>query len=300
MAAFYIAITGSSLIYLASQSLHTDLWPFIIGIIITYMYGYTFIRARFIFATIGSWFVFFVYYIALVYVIPYNQAFFIPSLILLTIINLLGMLVSYNMELATRKEFLMKRLIEKESEQLSNANMQLALKNKQLENLSHQDGLTRLANRRYFDQQLNIDFSRCVRYGYPLSIVMIDVDYFKRYNDTLGHQAGDECLKVISNILKSTCKRPTDLAARYGGEEFVLILYKNTQKDARILCQSIQDRLAKNALIHPDSPIGKYVTVSIGISCLYPTKENNPKSLVKMADDALYKAKSLGRNRIEM
>lgn len=160
------------------------------------------------------------------------------------------------------------------------------------------DGLTGVANRRRFDEFLQVEWRRCRRSKSPLTILMIDIDHFKNYNDCYGHQAGDACLQSIARELKRGFGRSHDLVARYGGEEFVCLMpdcdtYAGLVK-AEEICRSIQALGIK----HEASPTKDVVTISIGISTVIPSREETPEAFLKMADDGLYKAKSSGRNQI--
>ncbi|WP_214510268.1 GGDEF domain-containing protein [Pseudomonas brassicacearum] len=170
--------------------------------------------------------------------------------------------------------------------------------NRQLYELSNTDGLTGIANRRYFDEVLHSEWRRSLRAGTVLSLMLIDVDYFKKYNDHYGHQAGDDCLRRVAQALKTHAQRAGDRVARYGGEEFVLITSTNTGIDkalehAQAICQATQDL----ALPHEMSPFGM-VTVSIGLAVTAFIKEGTADELLKQADQALYSAKERGRNQV--
>ncbi len=299
-AAFYIVLTGSGMIFMASISPGGLLWPYVFGIVLSYIFGYTFIRTRFLYATAAAWIVFVLYAVVLSDVLETNRSYYITTLILLAIVNILGMLVSYTIELSARKEFLLRLMLAQEGFKLANANKELLRLNQKLEEFSYSDALTLLANRRHFDERLKSDFSRAVRYGAVLTLVIIDIDFFKRYNDIYGHQAGDICLQKVAEVFRSVCKRPTDFVARYGGEEFALVFYNDSAQNIEKLCQEIQQRLSDEALIHPDSPIGNYVTLSMGIASIVPVSTNTAYKLINAADRALYLAKSNGRNRIEV
>lgn len=160
------------------------------------------------------------------------------------------------------------------------------------------DPLTNLANRRQLDLSLRQEWSRAQRANTPISLAIIDVDYFKRYNDTLGHQAGDSCLQQVALTLKSIAHRPTDLAARFGGEEFVLLLAATEINGALQLAEKARAAVEAQALAHPASGIGPYVTVSIGVASICPNKDSAISSLLAAADAALYQAKQQGRNRV--
>lgn len=159
------------------------------------------------------------------------------------------------------------------------------------------DGLTGVANRRQFDHVMGAEWSRCGRSGQPLSLLMIDVDHFKRYNDCYGHQQGDACLRAIAGAVKAAMRRPHDLAARYGGEEFACILPDTGNEGALVKAREIEQAVRALALPHSGAPEA-IVTVSIGAASV--TKQEpagTPASLVKAADTQLYRAKREGRGR---
>jgi diguanylate cyclase (GGDEF)-like protein/PAS domain S-box-containing protein len=167
------------------------------------------------------------------------------------------------------------------------------------EKLAMMDGLTGLANRRLLDQTLTGEWSRAVRAHAPLSLLLIDVDYFKPYNDIYGHLEGDECLRVIANAVKTVLQRPTDLLARYGGEEFVVVLPNTTSDGARQLSDTIRRVIEQRAIPHVGSTYA-VVTVSIGCATHTPAIEDNVNNLLMAADAALYRAKFTGRNRVAL
>jgi len=168
--------------------------------------------------------------------------------------------------------------------------------NRQLETLSTTDGLTGIANRRHFDALLASEWSRAARLQKPLALAMIDVDWFKQYNDHYGHQDGDECLRQVARVLAGCVQRAGDLAARYGGEEFAFIAPNCDAQQARRLATKIQQAFAGLMLPHQRSQFGR-VTVSIGVASKVPQPGDTPHCLVREADQALYQAKEQGRNR---
>lgn len=174
---------------------------------------------------------------------------------------------------------------------------QLNVANEELQRLSMTDGLTGIANRRLFDDMLLREWRRCTRIGKPLSVVLLDVDHFKKYNDRYGHQAGDDCLKTVAREVAAAAPRPGDLAARYGGEEFVLVLGETDQEGAKRVAERICERVFGLKMMHEDSPYD-YVTASCGVSSMIPKDSLSPDVLVKSADQALYQAKEQGRNRV--
>ncbi|TVQ10607.1 MAG: diguanylate cyclase [Leptolyngbya sp. DLM2.Bin27] len=169
--------------------------------------------------------------------------------------------------------------------------------NTTLERLATLDGLTHIPNRRRFDQYLDQEWQRLVREQQPLSLIMFDVDFFKPYNDCLGHQQGDEALIAIAAAATRSVKRAADLLARYGGEEFAVILPNTRRTGAEIVAKTLQQEIAALHIAHPQSPVSDYLTVSIGIASVVPTADQAPEDLIAAADAALYQAKRRGRDR---
>jgi len=164
--------------------------------------------------------------------------------------------------------------------------------------LSLTDGLTGVANRRHFNDRLESEWRRCARANLPLSLIMIDIDHFKLYNDRYGHQAGDLCLQEVSAAMKRCAARPQDLLARYGGEEFILLLPQEGPEGAEAVAQRIQDEVRKLAVPHEASPTAAIVTVSMGLaSAMPPLERQDANALIRSADANLYQAKQGGRNR---
>lgn len=177
--------------------------------------------------------------------------------------------------------------------------MLLKVKTDQLEELSHLDGLTSIANRRHFDEVLSKEQGRLHRLGGDLSLIMLDIDFFKAYNDNYGHGTGDECLIQVAKALSGIVKRPTDLLARYGGEEFAVILPDTNLEGALQVAESLHDEINRLNLTHEFSPIADHVTVSLGVANLATEPASaDLEDLLKRADSALYKAKETGRNRV--
>lgn len=182
---------------------------------------------------------------------------------------------------------------------LQESQRKLAEANKALEKLTALDGLTGIANRRRFDQELKSSWSRSIRQSTSLSLIMIDIDFFKLYNDYYGHQQGDECLKQVALILNMTATRETDLVARYGGEEFGVILPETGLKGALELAENMRNNIDELKMEHKDSKISDHVTISLGVATAIPEQETKPELLVSAADQALYKAKEEGRNQVK-
>jgi diguanylate cyclase (GGDEF)-like protein len=159
------------------------------------------------------------------------------------------------------------------------------------------DGLTGVCNRRYFDEHLKCEWDRAVRLGTSLSLAMVDVDLFKRYNDHYGHQAGDECLRRVAAVMKTCLRRPTDRVARYGGEEFALLMPDTDAAGALHLARQIRQGLVEAHIDHAASSVGALLTISVGIATRAPDVVNDAGALLKAADEQLYLAKSRGRDQ---
>jgi diguanylate cyclase (GGDEF)-like protein len=169
--------------------------------------------------------------------------------------------------------------------------------NLELKRLATSDGLTHVANRRHFDEHLQQEWQRMMREQLPLSLILCDIDFFKAYNDTYGHQVGDDCLRQVATVIQKAAKRSVDLAARYGGEEFAVILPNTDLEGAEQVATSIRDSIQNLGVAHDSSKISEFVTVSIGVSCTIPNQIVAPEMLIAAADRALYQAKAEGRDR---
>lgn len=197
------------------------------------------------------------------------------------------------------KAFVHKLQRDKVFEALQKAQAELEKQNIELLRLSQLDGMTEIANRRYFDECIIIEMKRSVRNQQPLSVIMLDVDHFKRYNDTYGHLQGDDCLRKIPAIIKKQLHRPADLIARYGGEEFVLLLPETDLDGAKIIAESICTAIFNAKIPHGSSTTASYVTVSLGVTSGLPSSSDTPEQWLKQADEMLYQAKASGRNQAQ-
>lgn len=211
-------------------------------------------------------------------------------LILLLAVAIIGQRLLVDMHRRSRAE-----------RQLLSAREELLDANARLEILASQDALTGLANRRSFDQALEVEIRRAQRQGSDLTLMLLDIDHFKRYNDHYGHLAGDECLRSVADLLQRCMRRPGDLAARYGGEELAVILPNTSSEGAEAIALAFMANLQRSALPHENSPFQR-ITVSIGLTSLSPGHQDSATSalsLIDAADQALYRAKANGRNRLE-
>ena len=176
--------------------------------------------------------------------------------------------------------------------------LQLVHQQRLLEQLASLDGLTGIPNRRQFDATLLKEWHRCQRNQQPLSLIVADVDFFKKYNDALGHAAGDRVLQEVAATLRQAARRPGDLVARYGGEEFVLLLPETNATGAQALAEGLQQLLHSKALPHPDSSLGPWLTMSMGGNTIVPSTTALDPEFFALADAALYRAKHQGRNQV--
>lgn len=177
------------------------------------------------------------------------------------------------------------------------SHLTFSLQGELLRKMATIDGLTGVANRQRFDEQLDLEWAQSGRDGEPLSLLMIDVDFFKRYNDHYGHQSGDDCLKKVGAALKSVSRRPYDFVARYGGEEFVMMLPKTDVNGAQHVAGKILAAIRDLKIEHLASDVAPAVTVSVGVASLQASQQTSPFVLVSQADMALYQAKKAGRNQ---
>jgi diguanylate cyclase (GGDEF)-like protein len=171
------------------------------------------------------------------------------------------------------------------------------LENRRVGEMASRDGLTGLKNRRAFDEHLRRVWQLAQRDGRSLSVMLIDVDFFKAFNDSLGHQAGDAALQSIANVVAATARRPLDLSARYGGEELAIILFDVTREHVALVAEGVQRRVEALKIRHPTSTVAPVVTVSTGVAFVRPSSERSPQGAIMLADRGLYAAKNAGRNR---
>lgn len=188
-------------------------------------------------------------------------------------------------------------LLQQEIKERQRAEAALVVANLELKRLAVLDDLTGVANRRHFNESLNKEWRRMAREQCPLSLILGDIDYFKKYNDTYGHLAGDFCLQQVAQAISRAIKRPADILARYGGEEFAAILPNTDTEGALQVAEAMRDEVLNLKITHGQSAIYKYVTLSLGIVSLVPQHNYDPSILITAADKALYEAKKQGRNR---
>lgn len=194
-----------------------------------------------------------------------------------------------------------KKLVEYQSELLKlkiKELTELQDANCKLENLSLSDGLTGIANRRSFDQYIQVSWENAIRSQSPLSIIMGDIDFFKQYNDNYGHLKGDDVLIAVAKNMASNLKRPLDFIARYGGEEFIIILPETDAKGAMYIAEEIREGIENVSIPHEYSKVAKHITISFGVATMCPQLADSLEDFVSKADKAMYKSKESGRNRV--
>ena len=211
--------------------------------------------------------------------------------------NTFQVLSRLSLDLISANRFLEERVAARTAD-LEKANESLITANQKLEVYSQTDGLLGIANRQFFDTRLHDEWNRALRDQEQISLLMIDVDFFKNYNDEYGHQAGDACLQAVAKAAAGKMVRAVDLLARYGGEEFVVVLPHTSAKGAYKVALSICQAVSDLKIPHSTSSVADHVTVSIGVASMLPDRQSVPARLVGAADQALYAAKQHGRNRV--
>ncbi len=210
-------------------------------------------------------------------------------------LNKVELLARIRSALTLKREMDRRKQREKE---LLEVTRQLAEANRKLQLLSNQDGLTGIANRRQFDDYLDIEWGRAVRDQHWLGLILLDIDAFKPYNDHYGHPEGDACLIKVAQILQAAVKRSGDLVARYGGEEFAVILPNTDLLGAATVAERMRRDVESLRIEHKYSPITECLTISLGVAATRPQPSSHPSSLIRAADQALYQAKRTGGNRV--
>ena len=191
------------------------------------------------------------------------------------------------------------KALEESKEKIEHQKLELEKTNQALQLLSLKDPLTNLWNRRKFDEIIENEWNRCFRNRKSISVMILDIDLFKGYNDRYGHLAGDECLIQVAKAIANSFKRASDLVARYGGEEFVVIMPECKKDEAIKMALLLCEKIEGLKIPYGDSSLSKYVTVSIGVTSKIPDSNSSPTDLILLADKALYQAKNAGRNQIK-
>lgn len=229
--------------------------------------------------------------LALIVVVQHNWSLVLVSNFVFATSAIASLIGAFLIERSSRQNWLQARLLALDTNTLEEANLRL-------EYLTAIDSLTQVANRRTLDRNLEAEWARAQRKQEPISLIMIDIDHFKPYNDTYGHLAGDDGLRAIAAVLRDFARRPGDLAARYGGEEFALVLAGLDAAQAYAMAEGVRQRIEALDLKHAGSPLGR-ITASLGVATLVPMAATTPALLIELADQALYHAKHSGRNQAQ-
>ena len=290
---FLIILTCGSIILILELSHHPNVVHYHTGVILIVMFGNIVVRLRFWHAFSVSWLTFFLYVLTVTNITPMTPPVMINSSVVLFSAIIISLIANYQMERDLRWNYLRNLLTEIETIRLEKAK-------DELERLSSSDVLTGLANRRHCDVFLDTEWQMGIRYRTQLSMLFLDVDDFKAYNDHYGHQAGDICLQKITTVIKECVRRPQDLCARYGGEEFIVLLPNTSQESTLQVAEKIRKSVELENIPHAYSRASSHVTISIGVVSMIPQAGLNQNILVEMADKALYNAKKMGRNQIQV
>ena len=223
---------------------------------------------------------------------PFSHSGLLVALIVAVAVVVLTAAYRWRMRVVRNLQSELMRLVRERTEQLEEANRKLA-------QLSYVDAITEVANRRSFDEQLAMEWRRSTRSRSRLSLLLVDIDGFKPYNDALGHQEGDNCLRTVAGVIAGCVRRAGDTVARYGGEEFAVLLTDTDTGGAAILAERIRTAVEQRAISHPAVASGR-VTVSIGVATASGKEGGDAAALVRAADAALYEAKREGRNRVRV
>ena len=280
-----VCVSLTLVVYLTGVALLSGLALPVHGVISAYLMA-LFITAAFIYQTARmSLFAYGLPWLVLsscILTIPSDLILVIPGMANATGMTILAFIVSRITFVAKARDIANQRLIERQRDEL--------------ERLSLLDGLTGIYNRRYFDEAITREWKRAGRSKTPLSLIMIDIDHFKPFNDTYGHQAGDDCLIRVALALSRVLKRPGDLVARYGGEEFAVLLPGTNLENAELIAARMSDAVGDLGIPHSLSVTGR-VTISLGVAFCSPNRRENSGRLIQVADEALYQAKDGGRNQ---
>ena len=282
--------TGLSIVGMMSMILPHEAQIYYAGIFLIIFFLYTLSGIPFLYTSISSTVIISLYFLIDVFFLHTGSKYLISNMFFLISANVMGLIGGYILEYYVRKDFLLSLKIYLDKKDLENLT-------EKLKHLSDYDELTGLANRRKLKEFFERELKRAVRERFPISVLMIDIDYFKAYNDYYGHIKGDRILKEIGKIINNHARRPTDIAGRWGGEEFIIVLSNTNKKQASGLANDLHKDILNRKIKHDFSPFGK-MTVSIGGYTEIPDNTRTMDEFINKADKALYRAKSLGRNKV--
>jgi len=286
-----ILATGISLPWITSFSSHPNAAYYQTGVTLIVLYGNIVVSLRFRSALITSVAMTVIYGFALASTQGMPPEVRFNSWLFCFAAATISLIANFRMDQDQRRAYFARLREQERNQELSHA-VEL------LGRLSAEDALTQIANRREFDRRLEIEWGRARRDGTPLSLIMVDVDCFKNYNDHYGHQAGDACLQQIACCLRAIPQRPADLVARFGGEEFVVLLPATAEEDAALIAERMRAAVFDLQIPHATSRVASGVTASFGVAAMHPVGNLQAAALIAAADAALYAAKENGRNRV--
>lgn len=287
-----VMITTVSIIFIYDLSDHPNASYYHSGIILSVMFGNIVLRLRFWHAFIISWSTFILYIIVVNRIPNFDPANIMNSIIVCFTAISISQVANYQMEMDERYNYLRSKIKEI-------TNLKLSISRDELERISTMDELTGVANRRLFDSSFDKEWRVALRYQAPISLIFMDIDEFKAYNDFYGHQTGDECLKKVARLLKANVHRPHDICARYGGEEFTILLTDTCLESAVGMAEKMRKSIETAKIPHLNSKISDNITASFGVACLIPSPDLSPSDLLERADKALYLAKESGKNMVK-
>ncbi len=286
-----IAITvGLSIVGMMSMILPYEAQIYYAGIFLVIFFLYTLSGIPFLYTSISSTVIISLYFLIDIFFLHSGSKYLISNMFFLISANIMGLIGGYILEYYIRKDFLLSLKIYLDKKDLESLT-------KRLKHLSSYDELTGLANRRKLKEFFERELKRAVREKFPISVLMIDIDFFKAYNDYYGHIKGDRILKEIGMVINNHARRPTDIAGRWGGEEFIIVLSNINKKQASVLANDLHKDILNRKIKHKLSPTGR-LTVSIGGYTEIPDNTRTIDEFINRADKALYKAKYLGRNKV--
>ena len=280
---------GLSIPWIASLSSHPNAGHYQTGVMLVVLFGNIVLALRFRSALVTSILMTAMYAYALEQVASMTPEVRLNNWLFCFAAVCISLIASFRMDQDQRRAYLARMREQERNDELSHAVELLA-------RLSAEDALTAVANRREFERRLAVEWGRARREGQPLSVVMVDVDCFKNYNDHYGHQAGDACLQQIAARLRGVPQRSSDLVARYGGEEFIVLLPGTDDEDAAAIAERMRQAIVDLQIPHAASRVAPGVTASFGVAAMHPDEGAQPQALIAAADAALYRAKEKGRN----
>jgi diguanylate cyclase (GGDEF)-like protein len=261
------------------------------GILLLIMGAFLFVCMRLLYALTWALATILAYETVAIFANHTETTILIQNTFTITAAMVIGAFSNYLMENYLRRDFLNSILLESENQQLQKTS-------NEFHRLCILDVLTNLGNRRHFESMIELEWKRALRFQTPVSLILFDIDFFKLFNDSYGHQAGDDCLKLVAGKIGSFARRPGDMAGRYGGEEFVLLLSFTELVHAATIAEACRACVESLEIPHDASTVSNVVTVSAGVASMVPGHDTDRKTLVEAADKALYRAKSEGRNRV--